>query len=164
LRTPEEEAEMPATTQRENTDVFIYEGQVYIPNTYTAGAVGTRVLESLRDKKRILGMRCSTCNRVVVPARSTCNGCFGQMDEWVEVSDLGTLQTYTVVYEPNIVQPVQTPVLYGIVQLDGADNGFVHLLGEVDIEDLRIGMRVRAVYRNEGRGNLLDIRYFRPLK
>ncbi len=155
---------MPATTKREDADVYIYEGQVYIPNTYTAGAVGTRVLEALRDKKQIMGIRCAACNRVYVPARSTCNECFGKMDDFVEVSSLGTLQTYTVMHEPNIVQPVAPPILYGIIQLDGADNGFVHMLGEVDAEDLRVGMRVQAVFRKERKGSLLDIRYFRPLK
>lgn len=155
---------MPATTRREGTDVYIYEGQVYIPNTYTAGAVGTRVLEALRDRKRILGMRCRECNRVYAPARSTCNGCFGLMDEYVTVGPLGTLQTYAVMHQPNITQPVPTPILYAIVQLDGADNGFVHLLGAVEPERVRIGMRVEAVFREERKGSLLDIRYFRPLR
>lgn len=154
---------MASTRKLEDRDVFIYEGQIYIPNKYTAGAVGTRVLTSLRDKKKILGMRCPACNRVYVPARSTCHQCFEPIMEWVEVSDKGTVQTYTVVHETNPCQPVETPLVYGIVQLDGADNGFVHLLGGVDIERLSIGMRVQAVFRKERTGSLLDIRYFKPL-
>ena len=154
---------MVATTKLEDRDVYIYEGQIYIPNTYTAGTVGTRVLAELRDKKRILGMRCPTCNRVYVPARSTCHECFEQIDEWVHVSDKGTLQTYTVVYEPNVAQPVEAPIVYGIIQLDGADNGFLHMLGGVDVENLCIGMRVQAVFKEERTGSVLDIRYFKPL-
>ena len=49
---------MATTTKLEDKDVYIYEGQVYIPNTYTAGTLGTRVLVDLRDKKKIMGMRC----------------------------------------------------------------------------------------------------------
>ena len=154
---------MVATRKLEGKDVYIYEGQIYIPNSYTAGAVGTKVLTNLRDKKKILGMRCPTCNRVYVPARSTCQECFEQIDEWVEVSDRGTVQTYTVVHEPNPCQPVEPPLVYGIVQLDGADNGFVHMLGGVDIEHLHIGMRVQAVFRKERTGSILDIQYFKPL-
>ena len=154
---------MATTKKLEDSDAYIYEGQIYIPNTYTAGALGTRVLSRLRDKKSIMGMRCPTCNRVYVPARSTCKDCFSQLDELVEVGDKGTTLTYTVVNEANSCQPVETPLIYGIIQLDGADNGFVHMLGGVEAEELSIGMRVQAVFKGERKGSILDIKYFKPL-
>jgi uncharacterized OB-fold protein len=154
---------MVATKKREGEDAYIYEGQIYIPNTYTAGKLGTKVLTALRDKKTIMGTKCSTCNRVYVPARSTCKDCFGQLDQLVEVSGTGTLLTYTVVNEANISQPVEPPLIYGIIQLDGADNGFVHMIGGVEAERLRIGMRVQAVFKEQRKGSILDIRHFRPL-
>jgi uncharacterized OB-fold protein len=61
------------------------------------------------------------------------------------------------------MQPAETPLAYGIVQLDGADTGFVHMLGEVEPEQLRIGMRMQAVFREEREASILDIRYFKPL-
>ena len=151
------------TEKLEGLDVWIYHGQIYIPNTYSAGAVGSRFLIELRDKKRIMGTRCATCNRVYVPARSICKDCYGQLDELVEVSDKGTLLTYTVCNQPNPVQPVESPVVYGIIQLDGADTGFVHMLGEIDPEQIRIGMRVQAVFKDEREASILDIKYFKPL-
>jgi uncharacterized OB-fold protein len=155
---------MPTVTEKlEGLDVWIYHGQIYIPNTYSAGAIGSRFLIALRDKKRIMGTRCPTCNRVYVPARSICKDCYGQLDELVEVSDKGTLLTYTVCNQPNPVQPVEPPVVYGIIQLDGADTGFVHMLGEVDPEQIRIGMRVQAVFKGEREASILDIKYFKPL-
>jgi uncharacterized OB-fold protein len=155
---------MPTVTEKlEGLDVWIYHGQIYIPNTYSAGAVGSRFLIALRDKKRIMGTRCATCNRVYVPARSICKDCYGQLDELVEVSDKGTLLTYTVCNQPNPVQPVESPVVYGIIQLDGADTGFVHMLGEIDPEQIRIGMRVQAVFKEEREASILDIKYFKPL-
>jgi len=155
---------MPTVTEKlEGLDVWIYHGQIYIPNTYSAGAVGSRFLIALRDKKRIMGTRCPTCNRVYVPARSICKDCYGQLDELVEVSDKGTLLTYTVCNQPNPVQPVEPPVVYGIIQLDGADTGFVHMLGEIDPEQIRIGMRVQAVFKDEREASILDIKYFKPL-
>lgn len=151
------------TEKLEGQDVWIYHGQIYIPNQYSAGAVGSRFLTQLRDKKRILGTRCPTCNRVYAPARSICKDCLGQLNEWVEVSDKGTLLTYTVCNEPNPTQPAEAPLIYGIVQLDGADTGFVHMLGGVEPEQLRIGMRVQAVFKEEREASVLDIRYFKPL-
>ena len=151
------------TEKLEGMDVWLYHGQIYIPNIYSAGAVGSRFLIELRDNKRIMGIRCPTCNRVYVPARSVCKDCFAQLNEWVEVSDKGTLLTYTVCHQPNRVQPMAIPIVYGVIQLDGADTGFVHMLGEVDSEQLRIGMRVQAVFKEKREASILDIKYFKLL-
>ena len=153
------------TEKLEGMDVWVYHGQIYIPNTYSAGAVGSRFLIELRDNKKIMGTRCPTCNLVFVPARSVCRDCFGELSEWVEVSQKGTLLTYTVTCESNPIQPVSTPIVYGIVQLDGADTGFVHMLGQVDPEKLKVGTKVKAVFKSkkERQGSILDIKYFKPL-
>jgi hypothetical protein len=153
------------TEKLEGMDVWVYHGQIYIPNTYSAGAVGSRFLIELRDNKKIMGTRCPTCNLVYVPARSACRDCYGELSEWVEVSQKGTLLTYTVTYQSNPIQPVSTPIAYGIVQLDGADTGFVHMLGEVDPEKLKVGTKVKAVFKSkkERQGSILDIKYFKPL-
>jgi hypothetical protein len=98
-----------------------------------------------------------------VPARSICKYCYAQLDQWQEVSDKGTLLTYTVAGQPNGTQPVDPPIIYGIIQLDGATTGLVHMLSEVDFEKLVIGMRVKAVFREKRVGSILDIKYFKPL-
>jgi len=149
----------------EEAERFVFAGKLDIPNTYYAGMVGSRFLIELRDNKRIMGIKCPTCNQVYVPPRSTCKHCFGKLSELVEVSQKGTLLTYAVAYQPNPVQPVGPPVVYGIVQLDGADTGFVHMLGEVDPEQLKVGMKVKAVFKvkKERHASILDIKYFKPL-
>lgn len=157
---------MQTTTEKlEGMDVWLYHGQIYIPNTYSAGATGSRFLTTLRDKAKIMGMRCPTCNRVHVPARSVCKDCFAQLKEWVEVSDKGTVLTYTIDSESKPIQPTDAPVVYGIIQLDGADTGFVHMIGGADPEQLRIGMRVQAIFKpkEERIGSVLDIKHFKPL-
>jgi len=150
----------------EELESFVIPGMIDIPNTYSAGMLGSRFLIELRDNKKIIGVKCPTCNRVYVPPRSTCKDCFGKLSECVEVSSKGTLLTYAVAYEPSPVQPVELPIAYGIVKLDGADTGFVHMLGEVDFEQLRIGMKVRAVFKvkKERVASILDIKYFKPLR
>jgi uncharacterized OB-fold protein len=37
------------------------------------------------------------------------------------------------------------------------------MLGEVDPEQLRVGMRVQAVFQKEREGSILDIKYFKPI-
>ncbi len=156
---------MPAcTTRHDNGEAYVYHGQIFIPNYFSAGTVGSKVLVTLRDKAKIIGMRCPSCNRVYVPARSVCGECFEQINEYVQVSNLGTVESYTVCNESTAAQPVDTPV-YAVIKLDGADNNFVHLLGEVAVEDISIGMRVQAVFREKAdrKASILDIRYFKPL-
>jgi hypothetical protein len=82
----------------------------------------------------------------------------------VELGDTGTLLTYTVVrYSVPSIQPMQPPFAYGIIKLDRADTGIAHLLGEVEPDDIKVGMRVQAVFKEKREGNMLDIKYFKPV-
>ena len=142
----------------------IVPGAIIMPYKYFAGACASKFFIELRDNKRIMGIRCPLCNRVYVPPCSTCACCFSKLDEWVEVDKRGTVTSYAMVNYHLPVHPVEAPFFYGIIQLDGADTGLVHFLGEVGLEEVRIGMRVEAVFKQQGEGNILDIKYFKPLK
>jgi len=130
---------------------------------YSAGTVGSRFLVQLRDNKKITGAKCPTCNRVYVPPKSNCQFCFDKLESFIDVSDMGTLQTYTVISSPQSYYPLQPPFVLGVIKLDGVDTGLVHVLGEVDFEEVGIGMRVKAVFRDERVGSIRDIKYFRPI-
>ena len=134
-----------------------------VPYRYSMGAITSKFFIEIRERKKILGIKCPQCNVVYVPPRSTCGRCFSLLKEWVEVSNRGTLQTYTVVHYPTLVQPVPPPLIYGIIKLDSADTGLAHLISETDYERLSIGMRVEAVFKEERAGNMLDIKYFKPI-
>jgi hypothetical protein len=84
------------------------------------------------------------------------------MEEWVEVGHEGILESYTLVYKPEPIHIADAPFAFGIIRLDGADTGMVHRLGEIDFEKIRIGMRVRAVFAEERKGDIRDIKYFKP--
>lgn len=132
--------------------------------SYSAGPVRSKFLLELRDNKRIMGTRCPVCNRVYVPARPTCEKCLSDLEEWVEVSNKGTLLSYTIVSQAEPIYPQEPPFAYGVILLDGADTGIVHLLGEVDFKDIAIGMPVQAVFEERRKGHILDIKYFKPVK
>ena len=102
---------------------------------------------------------------VLVPPKKVCHRCFNDLTEWVEVSDEGTLETFTVVHynEPEL-HPVKAPLAYGIVRLDGADTGMTCLIGEVGLDGLKKGMRLKAVFKEVAEGNYMDIEYFRPVE
>ena len=55
-----------------------------------------------------------------------------------------------------------------MIEIDGAStlHGFMHMLGEVDPKKVKIGMRVKAVWKpaDERVGSINDILYFKPLQ
>ncbi len=143
--------------------ITVRQPALYTNIQYEVSAFDSRFFAELRDHGKILGVRCPTCNRVYVPPRINCKECFSELKEWVEVSNEGTLQTYTIVNQPGVRQPAEPPYALGIVRLDGADTGLVHCLGGADPAQFQIGMRVRAVFEDERTGNIKDIKYFAPV-
>ena len=138
-------------------------GAIIMPYRYYAGAVGSKFFTELRDNKRIMGTRCPQCNRVYVPPKSTCLRCFAKSDEWIELDGRGTLESYTMVHYSLPVHPLSSPFAYGIIKLDGADTSLTHFLGELEPEDIKIGMRLKPVFKEKREGSMLDIKYFKPL-
>lgn len=142
---------------------------ISLPYTWTAGPVGVRFFKALKDKK-IMGTVCPRCRRVLVPARRFCPRCFVDTTEWVEVGDEGTLKSFTLINYSFTGQPRDPPYLIGMIQLDKADTCFFHFLGGIDLsniekacKEVRIGMRVRAAWKEKREGKITDIEHFEPI-
>lgn len=151
------------TKQKEAREPTVIPGWIIAPYKYTVGKVASKFFTELRDNKRILGLKCPDCKRVLVPPRSTCDRCFSKLEDWVEVDNKGVLETYTIVNYSLPIHPADCPFAYGIVKLNGAGTGLACLLGEVDLQHLKIGMQVEAVFKEKREGNILDIKYFKPI-
>ena len=147
----------------EQVEELVHHGRIKVPYTWSVGEVGSRFFLELRDHKKIFGKRCPACKKVLVPARKICGQCSRQTEDWVEVSDQGTVQTFTVVRYSSDVQPLKPPFGYAIIRLDGADTGMAHLLSGSDPTKWRVGMRVKAVFQENRTGSILDIAYFQPI-
>ena len=150
---------------RKEQELVVMEGRIKVPYRWFAGEAGTRYFESLRDERKFLGTRCGECGKVYHIPRRNCPECFAECPEWVELGSRGTLETYTVVrrHHPQL-SPLPLPFGYGIIKLEGADTGFLHLLSEFEEGGLTSGMEVEAVFAEEREGKVLDVRYFRPAK
>lgn len=146
-------------------DIIVFEEALKVPYAYSAGPVVSKFLVSLRDKREILGIRCTKCALVYVPPRAVCGRCMTRLGQWVRLSGRGVVESYTTVHYREPYHPVspREPIHYAIIRLDGADTGFVHLLGGVDEKALRVGMKVEPVFSEQRTGTILDIRHFRPL-
>jgi acetyl-CoA C-acetyltransferase len=131
--------------------------------SWDAGVAVGRFLDGLRAGK-ILGRECRSCERILVPPRMFCERCFRETDRWIEVEHTGAVQTYSICHVSWDMQPLESPEIPAVVSIDGSDGGLLHLLGEVDPDDVRIGMDVEAVWKPVGdrTGSILDIDHFRP--
>lgn len=131
--------------------------------TFTAGEAQSRFLREVAQG-RLFGQRCPECLKVYVPPRGTCPTCGVPTGEEVRVEDSGAVTTFCIVNIPFHGQQIQIPYACAFILLDSADIPLFHLLQEVDAGDVRMGMRVKAVWAPpEERGPTLEsIRYFRP--
>jgi uncharacterized protein len=142
-----------------------------IPFEYSYGQYYPVFYEALKDKK-IIAVTCPQCKGVILPPRPYCGKCFVDVNEdWVEVSDEGYVRTFTVVHIPFPGQPTDPPYCYALIGLNGKDGNpelttdFHHLIGEVDDpeNEVKVGMKVKAVWKEHRLGNIHDIMYFKPM-
>jgi uncharacterized OB-fold protein len=99
---------------------------------------------------RLLGQRCDVCGQVYVPPRGTCPADGVPTHEEVELSESGTVTTFSIVNVGYPGQRVTPPYVAAAILLDGADIAFGHLVLGCDASEVRMGMRVKAVWGDDG--------------
>ena len=147
-------------------DVRRWPGSIPVRHRYTPGVAGETFAAALRDGGVFLGSRCARCDVVFAPARLFCERCFSELRPDTEVGPGGVLVSFTIAFVGIDGEPLETPVTYGLVRLDGADTVLPHLVLDAGEEPLEIGERVEAVLRPEAErtGSILDIEGFRPVE
>lgn len=128
---------------------------------HALGDTTSRFLAGLAER-RLLGRRCDSCSRVLVPARSFCDRCHVDTGDWFEVANQGTIEMFTVVYEPFRGLP-EPPYAMAYVLPDGADTALVGYVKGVELGDqnaavaaLRIGGRAKIVFTDSPTGTVTD--------
>ena len=116
---------------------------------HTASPGESAYLRGLAEH-RLLGQRCGVCGQVYVPTRGTCPADGVTMTEEVELPESGTVTTFCIVNVGYPGQKVTPPYVAAAVLLDGADIAFQHLVLGCDPGEVRMGLRVRAVWGEDG--------------
>jgi uncharacterized OB-fold protein len=126
------------------------------------GRALARFLEGMAEG-RILGHRCDVCGKVMVPIKGVCPRDGVPTTEEVEVAGTGTVTTYAVNNIPDARAP-EVPFVSAYILLDGADVSMLALVSGIPADEVRMGMRVRAVWkpREEWERSIGNIRWFEP--
>jgi uncharacterized OB-fold protein len=153
----------PALADADGEPVTMTVTPIRLRYEHTASAAESAYLRALADG-RLVGQRCPACGKVYIPSRGTCPADGVPTDSEVELPDTGTVTTFSVVNVGYPGQKVTPPYVAAAVLLDGADIAFQHLILGCDPGEVRMGMRVRAVWRPPGeRGTTAEnISHFAP--
>jgi uncharacterized OB-fold protein len=121
-----------------------------------------RFFEALLER-RILGARTRAGKVVVPPAEfDPETGEPILPAELVEVGPRGVVTTWSWVEHPRPGQPLDRAFAWALIRLDGADTALLHAIDAGSFERMRTGMRVRARFRSEPKGEILDLACFEP--
>jgi uncharacterized protein len=142
-------------------EVVLHEGEVPIRHRYTPGVAGDAFGRALKDRGELLGSTCSSCGIVYCPARLFCERCFDELQPDAACGPEGTVESFTVGYVGVEGEPLDEPIVLGLIRPDGADTVIMHRL--LEVEELGIGDRVKVVLaaKRELSGSILDIKGFR---
>jgi hypothetical protein len=139
------------------------------PYRWSTGKYLGKLYKEMRDNKKLVTNRCPKCKELLWPPQMVCGRCKVKAGkDWVEMSDKGTVMQYTYLvvpmWDPHRGEKWANPYPLANILLDDGVY-LLHLLEERDKEKLKVGMRVQAVWKEEGRGQGMDdILYFRTIE
>src|SRR4051812_25946274 len=138
---------------------------VELDSLYAASPEESLFYRSL-EEGRLVGQRCPRCGKVYIPPRSACPADGTPTAEEVELPDTGTVTTFCIVNVPFLGQRITPPYVSAYILLDGADIAFLHLILDIAAEEVRMGMRVKAVWKPEDEwGTTIEnISHFAPTR
>jgi len=139
------------------------EAKTRLPYRYRAGDLKAQFLAGLKDK-RLLGSKCSVTGKVFLPPLIANPENLAPCDKLVELPDRGVVTTFCIVNIPVMGREVELPYVAASVALDGAAISMFAAIQECKADQVRMGMRVEAVWKPDGErtGSFDDILHFRP--
>ena len=153
----------PEASAAEGAPVTMTLAPVRLRYQHTASPAESVHLRGLAEG-RLIGQRCPACGKVYIPSKGICPADGVPTDSDVELPDTGTVTTFSIVNVGYPGQQVTPPYVAAAVLLDGADIAFQHLILGCEPAEVRMGMRVRAVWRprEEWSTTFRNISHFAP--
>jgi uncharacterized OB-fold protein len=130
---------------------------------HTASHEESAYLRAIAEGK-LLGAKTGENGKVYFPPHGADPATGQPTTEFLELPDKGTVTTFAIINIPFQGQRIKPPYVAAYVLLDGADIPFLHLVADIDAHEVRMGMRVEAIWRprEEWDFGIDNIEYFRP--
>lgn len=121
------------------------------------------------SQKRFVGTRCPKCRTTYVPPRSLCGACWKPLTgakAWVALKDQGELVNFIVAHVDARGEDLSQPRIIGMVKLKGGGGKTTPIYGEIKgvaPDQVKIGMKLSAVWAAEPQGEVSDLSHFQPM-
>lgn len=165
---PGDTADAAPANEAENSDdeLIVMPTPISTEIIHSATEEESWYLEGLKAGK-LYGSRIGSgvdAGRVYFPPKAVSPSDGSAAVERVELADTGIVTTFCIVNVPFQGQRIKPPYVAAYVLLDGTDIPFLHLILDCEAADVRMGMRVQAVWQPEEERELSmgSISHFRP--
>jgi uncharacterized OB-fold protein len=127
-----------------------------------AGRAPSKYLRGIAEGK-LIGQKAVGSDKVYLPPRGSDPTTGAPTEIEVEVSQSGTITTFCVTNIPGLSESApEVPYVSAQILLDGADTPYLGLVQGVDVEAVRMGMRVQAVWDDNLRPDARCLKWFEP--
>lgn len=135
--------------------------------SWSTGFMMEKFIKELAHR-RILAAKCPGCGYTYVPPRARCGRCYAKIEETnlINLSGKGTLVSYTTAHvkldgQGNFVD-LEKPEIIGAIKLEKANSTIFMPLEGIKLRDVTKGLKVKVEWRDETKGELSDIKCFKP--
>ena len=113
--------------------------------------------QNFLEKKRLMGVKCSDCNKLMLPPRMICTKCNSRELEWHEFKGDGTLETYSILHVAPTFLKDNVPYVVGIIKLREGPmiTGRITDVDATKSENIEIGMNVEIEFLKESGKTIL---------
>lgn len=157
------EVQLPASL-RDVEPVQSIRTPVRLEYTFRPGQAAQQYLRGYKDGK-IMGQKSPVDGAVFVPPRGVDARHGAATTEYVELTHTGHVGSFCITKVPIPGRDdLEIPYVSAWIFLDGADIGFLHLVSEIEPSEVRIGMRVEAVWKDEAdfETSATNVKWFKP--
>jgi uncharacterized OB-fold protein len=97
------------------------------------------------EQGSMMTTRCKKCQKITFPPKMDCITCKVSEMEWIEINEIGKLETFTVVmYSPAGFEN-ETPYTLAVVKFSMGIKIFGQIDKKIPIEEIKVGMEMKVV-------------------
>lgn len=127
-----------------------------------AGRAPSKYLRGMAEGK-LIGQKAVGTDEVYLPPRGSDPRTGAPTEIEVEVGQNGTLTTYCVTNIPGLSEAApEVPYVAGQILLDGSNTPYLGLIQGISVDDVRMGLRVKAVWDEDLRPDARCLKWFEP--